>query len=54
MELRRFGAKKKRTWYVAEPFRTRDYLLVVSGLVLFIISLILFKINGGRFYNPFK
>lgn len=54
MELRRFGAKKKRTWYVAEPFRTRDYLLVVSGLVLFIISLILFKVNGGRFYNPFK
>lgn len=54
MELRRFGAHKTRTWYVSEPLRKRDYCLVILGLVLFCLSLYLFKVNGGRFYNPFR
>lgn len=53
MELRRFGQKKKRTWYVDQPFKSKDYLLMLSSVLLFAVSLLLFKVNGGRFYNPF-
>lgn len=53
MELRRFGQKKKRTWYVDQPFLGKDYALMLSSVVLFAISLLLFRVNGGRFYNPF-
>lgn len=53
MELRRFGQKKERTWYVEQPFKTRDTLLVLSAIGLFLLSLMLFKVNAGRFYNPF-
>ncbi len=54
MELRRFGQKKKRTWYVAEPFKASDYLVIVLGISLFGMTLLLFHLNGGRFYNPFQ
>ncbi|MGM0213870.1 energy-coupling factor transporter transmembrane component T family protein [Enterococcus sp. AZ109] len=53
MELRRFGQKKKRTWYVDQPFLGKDYVLMLSSIALFVVSLLLFKVNGGRFYNPF-
>lgn len=53
MELRRFGQKKNRTWYVAEPFAPKDYWVVAFGVVLFLITLVLFQVNHGRFYNPF-
>lgn len=53
MELRRFGQKKKRTWYVEEPFKVSDYLVIVLALSLFLVTLALFHVNGGRFYNPF-
>lgn len=53
MELRRFGQKKKRTWYVDQPFKSKDYLLMLSSVLLFALSLLLFRVNGGRFYNPF-
>lgn len=53
MELRRFGQKKKRTWYVDQPFKGKDYLLMLSSILLFAVSLLLFRVNGGRFYNPF-
>lgn len=53
MELRRFGQKKKRTWYVDQPFKSKDYLLMLSSVLLFVLSLLLFRVNGGRFYNPF-
>lgn len=53
MELRRFGQKKKRTWYVDQPFKNKDYLLMLSSVLLFALSLLLFRVNGGRFYNPF-
>lgn len=53
MELRRFGQKKSRTWYVEQPFKTSDFILMFVAIVLFGISLSLFQINGGRFYNPF-
>lgn len=53
MELRRFGQKKTRTWYTAEPYRTSDYVVIGFGILLCIITLGLFYLNGGRFYNPF-
>lgn len=54
MELRRFGQNKKRTWYVDQPFQIKDYLLIALSIVLVVITLVLFQVNGGRFYNPFK
>lgn len=53
MELRRFGEKKKRTWYAQEPFHPSDFLVMGLATVLTIISFALFKVNDGRFYNPF-
>ncbi|MGM0198372.1 energy-coupling factor transporter transmembrane component T family protein [Enterococcus sp. DIV1314a] len=53
MELRRFGQKKTRTWYVGQPFKVKDSVLVVGALILLLITLWLFQVNGGRFYNPF-
>lgn len=53
MELRRFGEKKKRTWYSQQPFRKVDFAVMLVGILLTILSFSLFKVNGGRFYNPF-
>ena len=53
MELRRFGQKKTRTWYVEQPFKRQDILLSLSAILLLGVSLWLFKVNSGRFYNPF-
>ncbi|ALJ22973.1 cobalt ABC transporter permease [Lactobacillus gallinarum] len=53
MQLRRFGSKKKRTWYVFKNFELKDYIVIVLAVVLFLIVILLFKVNSGRFYNPF-
>lgn len=52
MELRRFGKNKKRTWYNYQILTGKDYLTIVVALLVIIISLGLFYINAGRFYNP--
>lgn len=54
MELRRFGEKKRRTWYAQQPFHTFDWLVMGLAVALTIISFMLFKVNDGRFYNPFS
>lgn len=54
MQLRRFGSKKKRTWYVYEPFRPVDYLVTVLAVLLVLIVVLLWHLNNGRFFNPFK
>ncbi|MFT8836565.1 energy-coupling factor transporter transmembrane component T family protein [Liquorilactobacillus satsumensis] len=54
MELRRFGHNKKRTWYLAQPFALRDFFALATIVVIVIWGVVLFKINGGRFWNPFK
>ncbi|KRL90230.1 energy-coupling factor transporter transmembrane component T family protein [Lactobacillus kalixensis] len=54
MQLRRFGSKKKRTWYVYEPFQTKDYLVTLLAFLLVMLVVILWQVNNGRFFNPFK
>ena len=53
MELRGFGRKKKRTWYMGRSFRAADVLCIVVCCLLVAVSLWLNHINGGRFWNPF-
>jgi len=53
MELRRFGKKKKRTWYKEKPFRKADYIVLISGLFILVVSLLITFYDGSRFYNPF-
>lgn len=53
MELRRFGKEKKRTWYTSQALKKQDYLAIGLALLLVLLSLYLFTVNGGRFYNPF-
>ena len=52
MELRGFGKNKTRTWYTRRPFARRDFIALVVGVVLLLISLTV-TIKFGRFYNPF-
>ena len=54
MELRCFGKNKKRTWYMAQKFKTLDFVCIGVCVLLVATSLTLSVINGGRFYNPFK
>jgi len=54
MELRRFGKGKRRTWYMAQRFKRNDYLALIIVLLLILLGILLFKVNGGRFWNPFK
>ena len=53
MELRGFGKKKKRTWYMGRSFTKADIGAIVFCALLLIISLLLNFHNGGRFWNPF-
>ncbi|MBQ7481872.1 MAG: energy-coupling factor transporter transmembrane protein EcfT [Lachnospiraceae bacterium] len=53
MELRGFGKNRKRTWYMARPFRAADHIAMVSCALLVAIALCLSVVNGGRYYNPF-
>lgn len=54
MELRRFGKNKTRTWYTYQPPSKRDYLVIGLALLVMAVTLGLFWVNGGRFYNPWK
>lgn len=52
MELRRFGKNKKRTWYTYQPLRLQDYLVLLMLAFLILLTIVLFWVNKGRFYNP--
>ncbi|MGO2101352.1 energy-coupling factor transporter transmembrane component T family protein [Vagococcus salmoninarum] len=54
MELRRFGRHKKRTWYMAKDYSVTDYVTILLAIALLALSLLLVKLNGSRFYNPFS
>lgn len=53
MQLRRFGSKKKRTWYVAESFNENDFWIMGLAVVLVLVVVLLWWLDHGRFYNPF-
>ncbi|HEM4954497.1 TPA: energy-coupling factor transporter transmembrane protein EcfT [Streptococcus suis] len=54
MELRRFGKNKKRTWYTQQPLQRIDYAVLLFILVLVVVTIYLFFVNQGRFYNPWR
>ncbi len=53
MELRGFGKNRKRTWYMASPFKAADYIAMIGCALLIPLVLWLSVVNGGRYYNPF-
>ena len=53
MELRGFGKNKKRSWYMARPFRLADWLSMVFCALLLAAAIFLNIHNGTRFWNPF-
>lgn len=53
MELRSFGKKRKRTWYMARPFRALDIIAMLFTALLVAAAIVLNIMNGSRFYNPF-
>lgn len=53
MDLRCFGKKNKRTWYMKKKFAAIDYIAIIIGIVLFILSIVVTYADGNRFYNPF-
>ncbi len=53
MELRGFGKKKKRSWYMGRKLQQLDYVVIVASLVFTVVALIFTYADGSRFYNPF-
>lgn len=53
MDLRCFGKNIKRTWYMKRKFVRRDFIAIVVGIILFVLSMIITYSNGSRFFNPF-
>ncbi|MDD3430093.1 MAG: energy-coupling factor transporter transmembrane component T [Oscillospiraceae bacterium] len=53
MELRGFGKKEKRTWYVLRPFKRNDYLAIAGAILVLTASVAITFYDGSRFYNPF-
>lgn len=53
MELRGFGKHRKRTWYMANPFKPADHIAMIICALLIPLALWLSVVNGGRYYNPF-
>lgn len=54
MELRGFGKKKKRTWYVTKSLTKQDFMAMGFGVLVLVVSLFISAfVNGSRFWNPF-
>ena len=53
MELRAFGNNKKRTWFNRRKFEKRDYISILVLIIILLISIVMIKVDGSRFYNPF-
>ena len=53
MILRGFGKRKKRTWYQARKMKMADVVAIIVTAIFAVISIVMLKVNGGRFYNPF-
>ena len=53
MELRGFGKHKRRSWYMARPFRPADFVAMGLCALLLAAAIFLNIHNGTRFWNPF-
>ena len=53
MILRGFGKRKKRTWHQARKMKVADIVAIIVTAIFVVTSIVLVKVNGGRFYNPF-
>ena len=53
MELRGFGKKKTRSWYMGKPLSRNDYLVIAFVICFVIAAMIITFHDGNRFYNPF-
>ena len=53
MELRGFGKKEKRTWYVLRRMKKADWIAIALAVVIFAIDLIVTFWDGSRYFNPF-
>ena len=53
MELRGFGKKKNRTWYMAKKLSRTDKLVLLVTVVFSVWALWVTFRDGSRFYNPF-
>ncbi len=51
MDLRAFGVGP-RTWLEVLPYRTRDWVLIVFGVLLLLVSLTLLLLGYGSFWVP--
>ena len=54
MELRLFGKNKKRTWYTYQALSKRDMLVLTLAVAFLLLCFVLFAVNHGRFYNPWR
>jgi len=53
MELRGFGKRNKRSWYMSRKFSRGDILCIAVCVLLAALSLGLTILNGSRYFNPF-
>ncbi len=54
MDLRGFGKKKKRTWYVAKKMNINDVVSIIMCALILLGSVVLtVLVNKSRFWNPF-
>lgn len=53
MELRGFGKKKKRTWYMGKPLAKKDHVAIAFIVCFVAAAMIITFYDGNRFYNPF-
>ena len=53
MQLRSFGKKNRRTWYVLKKMTAADYAMIVFCAVILIGGLIITNQGGNNLYNPF-
>lgn len=53
MELRGFGKKKKRTWYVQRKMEQNDYITLFLAVAVLLFSLVVTFWDGNRYFNPF-
>ncbi len=53
MELRGFGKKPKRTWYVQRKFQKKDWIAMGLAVAIIALDLLITFWDGSRYYNPF-